>query len=46
MNKWTQFGLLTGTLLVTASGCEISLQEQLVGFSRDFFLQALVAYLL
>ena len=46
MNKWTRFSLLTGTLLATAGGCETSLQEQLAAFSRDFFLQALAAYLL
>lgn len=46
MTKWTRFSLITGTLLATAGGCETSLQQQLATFSRDFFLQALAAYLL
>ena len=46
MTQWTRFSLLAGTLLATAAGCDTSLQQQVVSFPRDFFLQALAAYLL
>ena len=46
MNKWTRFSSLTNTVLATAGGCEPSVQQQSTAFSRDFFLQALGAYLL
>jgi len=45
MNKRNGFGLFSITLLAMVGGCETDLREQLATFLKDFFLQALAAYL-
>ncbi|MBP7936574.1 MAG: hypothetical protein KA354_18185 [Phycisphaerae bacterium] len=45
MSKRSGLGLFSITLLAIVGGCETSLQAQLATLAKDFFLQALAAYL-
>ncbi|HOW69563.1 MAG TPA: hypothetical protein PKY77_03090 [Phycisphaerae bacterium] len=46
MSRRNGLGRFSITLLAIVGGCETSLQEQVATLAKDFFLEALAAYLL